>query len=270
MQAEMLSKSALARSLGVSRQSLYYVPKRSRTDEILRDQILSIQDKHPAYGYRRVAWQLGINKKRTARVMKKYHLKARLRRKKRTYLAIFSTIPNRLRDLAVSHPNEAWCGDFTYLWFRGRYIYLATVIDYFTREVIAWQIGLHHTTSLVIDVLEEAKRKREKNPQIFHSDQGSEYTAQECLAWLTKNGILPSNSPKGKPWCNGRQESFFSQFKLEFAKPSCFTTLESLIEAIGKYIHYYNTERIHSAHRTSPRAFFVKCQQKEKPENPRD
>ena len=66
-----------------------------------------------------------------------------------------------------------WAGDFTYLWYRGRYVYLATVLDLFTREIIGWQIRLHHTTRLVIDVLIEAKRKRETSPEMSHSDHGT-------------------------------------------------------------------------------------------------
>ncbi len=70
-----------------------------------------------------------------------------------------------------------------------------------------------------------------------------------------KHGIKPSWSPKGKPWTNGRQESFFSSFKLEFGKPSRFKTIEDLMEGIGTYLHYYNTLRIHSALKMPPRVY---------------
>jgi putative transposase len=83
-------------------------------------------------------------------------------------------------------------------------VYLATVMDSFTREVVAWQLGWHHTSQLDVDALVEAVRKRGRVPQLFHSDQGSEYTSQACVQWLVRQQILPSNSPKGKPWNNGR------------------------------------------------------------------
>lgn len=173
-------------------------------------------------------------------------------------------MPNRLKAACPIAPNVAWAGDFTHLWFKGKAIYLATIIDCFTREIVAWQMGIHHTAGLVIDVLAEAKRKRKRLPYIFHSDQGSEYTSQQCLAWLTKEHILPSWSPKGKPWNNGTQESFFRTFKLEFGRTSQFVTLEALTEAIGKYMHYYNTKRIHRRLKMPPRTFFLKTRNRRK------
>ena len=222
-----VSKSALARSLGISRSSLYYVPKQIVKDINLREKILETLDEHPAYGHKRIALNLGIGKNRALRVMAKFGIRPHILRK-------------------------------TLKYGRKTSIYLATVIDRFTREVISWQIGLHHTTQLVIDVLEDALKKRTSKPQIFHSDQGSEYTSNICLEWIVKHKILPSHSPKSKPWNNGHQESFYGKFKLEFGKPSRHQTIELLIEAIGRHIHYYNTRRIHSALKMPPRVFYEK------------
>ncbi len=252
-----ISKRALARSLGISRSNLYYVPKRPAKDEALRKQLMEIWREHPAYGHRRMAMHLKINKKRILRVMRKFKLYPVLVRKKRSYRQrqTSTVIPNRIKEYRAVSPDTVWVGDFTYLWYCGRYIYLATVLDTFTREVIGWQIGLHHTTQLVVDVLLEARRKRETTPRIFHSDQGSEYASAQCIEWLVANNILPSHSPKGKPWINGRQESFFSSFKLEFGKASRFRTFDKLIEGIGQHIFYYNTKRIHSALKMPPQQF---------------
>ena len=257
--ATTLSKSALARSIGVSRQAMYYQPKRSYLDLVLRDKILHVLDEHPAYGSRPIAWELKINRKRIQRVMRLYSIrpkilpKNRFRGKKRE--DVLGEVPNRANMLCPVKPDAVWAGDFTHLWFKGRNIYLATVIDRYTREIVAWQMGIHHTTGLVIDVLKEGKRKRGRAPQLFHSDQGSEYTSAECLAWLTREQVLPSWSPKGKPWNNGVQESFYRTFKLEFGRTSQFKSLEALTEAIGKYMHYYNTKRIHRRLRMPPQAF---------------
>lgn len=168
------NKTALARSLGISRSTLYYKPKQPEADQRLKEDILAIWPMHPAYGYRRVALHLSINKKRAQRVMHKYGIRPRLIRKRGRYgrKSSASGIPNRLREVRPDHPNMVWAGDFTYLWYKGRYIYLATVLDVFTREIIGWQIGLHHTTRLVIDVLIEAKRKRETMPTMFHIGSG--------------------------------------------------------------------------------------------------
>ena len=267
MEERKISKSALARSLGVSRSSLYYKPKQAFKDNQLREQILHTLIEHTAYGYRRVALALGTGKNRTHRVMMKFGIKAHIRHRRPKYgrKTSVSGIPNRTQGISPIAPNVIWNGDFTYLHFHGRMVYLATVIDRFTREVIAWQIGLHHTTQLVLDVLEEAFRKRENHPYIFHSDQGSEYTANACIEWIIKHKILPSHSPKAKPWKNGHQESFYDKFKLEFGKASRHETIELLIEAIGRYMHYYNTRRIHSALKMPPRVFYEKEMERIKP-----
>lgn len=254
-----MSKSAIARSLGVSRGSLYYVPKQILKDTSLKEKILETLDEHPAYGHKRIALHLDIGKNRALRVMALFGIKPKICRRMPKYGAKTSVsgIPNRTQGISPIAPNVIWVGDFTYLNFHGRMIYLATVIDRFTREVIAWQIGLHHTTQLVLDVLEDAFTKRGR-PHIFHSDQGSEYTSNTCIQWIVDHKILPSHSPKAKPWKNGHQESFFDKFKLEFGKASRHETIEQLIEAIGRYIHYYNTRRIHSALKMPPRIYYMK------------
>jgi transposase InsO family protein len=257
---KQVSKRALARSLGISRSNFYYLPKRPVKDAHLRDRIVGSMNEHPAYGHRRIALDLGIGKNCVYRIMVKFGIKPRVSHRKPKYgrKTSVSGIPNRTKNISPIAPNVIWAGDFTYLHFHGSIIYFATVIDRFTREVIAWEIGLHHTTRLVLDVLEDALKKRKTHPSIFHSDQGSEYTANACIQWIVDHKILPSHSPKGKPWNNGHQESFYDKFKLEFGKPSRHETLESLIEAIGRYIHYYNTRRIHSALKMPPRVFFEK------------
>ena len=255
-----MSKSAIARSLGVSRSSLYYIPKQQKKDEALRDLIINTLTEHVAYGYRRVAIDLGIGKNRAHRVMMKFGIQPKIRHRKSNYgrNKSVSGIPNRTKGISPIAPNVIWVGDFTYLHFHGRIVYLATVIDRYTREVIAWQLGFHHTTQLVLDVLEDALQKRKSKPSIFHSDQGSEYTANACIQWIIDHKILPSHSPKAKPWNNGHQESFFDKFKLEFGKASRHESIEMLTEAIGRYIHYYNTRRIHSALKMPPRKFYEK------------
>lgn len=254
------STSVLARVLSVSRQSLYYMPVREKKDLLLKRKIQAVLEKHPAYGSRPIAWHLGANRKQVQRIMRKFGLEPTIRPKNRylgknTKDSSIKEVPNRMKGMCPVQPNAIWAGDFTHLWFHGRVVYLATVIDVFTREILAWQAGTHHTQSLVLDVLALAKRRKRKTPQIFHTDQGSEYTSQRCLEWLVCHDVKPSWSPKGKPWNNGVQESFFKTFKLEFGKPSLHSTLPDLLEEIGTYVRYYNTERIHSALKMSPHRF---------------
>ena len=219
---ETQSKSTLARNLGVSRSSLYYVPKQPKKDEYLKTAIIAVLSEHPAYGCRRIALTLGTGKNRVHRVMKKFGIKPTIRRKYRKYgtKRAKNGVPNRLPKIDITQPDLAWAGDFTELSFHRQKLYLATVIDCFTREIVGWQLGTNHTTELILDVLKEATRYRDRTPALFHSDQGSEYTAERVIQWLTDHHIVPSHAPVGKPWHNGRQESFFSTFKLEFGKAS--------------------------------------------------
>lgn len=261
-----ISKSSLARSLGISRGSLYYVPRQILKDNILKEKIINTLEEHPAYGHKRIAIHLDIGKNRALRVMALFGIKPKIRRRMPKYGAktSLSGIPNRTQGISPVAPNVIWVGDFTYLHFHGNIVYFATVIDRFTREILAWQVGLHHTTQLILDVLEDAYIKR-GGAYIFHSDQGSEYTSNACIEWLIKHKILPSHSPKSKPWKNGHQESFFDKFKLEFGKASRHETIENLIEAIGRYIHYYNTRRIHTSLKMPPRVFYEKDMGRLKP-----
>lgn len=259
----MPSKTALAKTLGVSRQSLYYKPIRILRDEKMRDDILLTLSKHPGYGHRRLAIELSVNRKRVVRVMRKYNIKPKILRGRRKWVKntteiVMEEIPNRIKNICATQPDVIWVGDFTHLVFHGHEIYMATVMDAYTREVIAWQVAQHHTTDFILSVLEEAKRKRETCPLFFHSDQGSEYTANRSIQWLVRNNIQPSMSPKGKPWNNGKQESFYFTFKSECGVPQKLPHIEDLVEVIGKFINYYNSERIHSVLKMSPRKFYVK------------
>jgi len=250
------SKSALAKELGVSRGMLYYHPKQGDKDEVLRREIEAVMLLHPAYGHQRVALALKISRKRARRVMKIFGLKparrAKTPRKPDDIGRPASKRPDILRVLSPIAPDVVWVADFTYIWFHDRHIYLATVIDRFTREVLGVAVMMEHSAELVCRALKMALLGASTLPLWFHSDQGSEYTSGEAEALLTANGIGISHAPKASPWRNGSQESFFGRFKVEVGDLERFKTLPQLMEAIYIHIAYYNTERIHSAHRTPP------------------
>lgn len=211
---------------------------------------------HPCYGQPRIALEMRRNIKLVKRVMKKYGLKTKKRRKRFRKILDekkpFSGIPNRIKNVSPICPNAIWVGDFTELNFHGIRIFLATVIDRYTREVIGWTIGTHHSAQLVIDALEHA-RVRGGIPIVFHSDQGSEYDSVACRAWLLAHGILPSHSKKSSPWENGHQESFFGRFKEELGNIYRFKSLDELIEAIHRQINYYNNKRMHRSIKMTPK-----------------
>ena len=260
MSSAKATKTALAKKLGISRSTLYYKPKKPPSDEMLRAKIAAVMEEHAAYGSRRVAIHLGMNRKPIARVMHIFGLLPRIRRgvrfTKPDDLGRPETfIPNVLKSLCPLRANVVWAGDFTYLWHVDRFWYVATVIDVHTREILGWHVANHHTTALIMEAFKDAVRRTAAAPTWFHSDQGSEYVSGAYESLLDLYGTSASQSRKGSPWQNGFQESFYSGFKLELGDIRRFAHVGQLIEAVHGQIAYYNTRRIHSAIRMPPAAF---------------
>jgi len=253
------SKKELAKQLGISRQSLYYQPKMPEKDLKLKTEIEKTMAKHKSYGHKRIAIELKINKKRVLRVMKLFNLKPQRKRlKKPEKLDDLNqapmNIPNLIQGTIIDAPNKVWVSDFTYLPYFWRFVYLSTLEDVFTRQIVGWEISVRHNIDLISKALLNAL-EHYSAPQIIHSDQGSEYRSKKYLNLLKSFDIKPSMSEKASPWQNGHQESFYSEFKLELGHPECYPTLGELIEAIAKQIHYYNYERIHTALKCPPAVF---------------
>lgn len=253
------NKSALARKAGCARSTLYYKPKKPPKDEQLKKRILAVLDDHPAYGHKRIAMELGLNKKPVLRVMNAHGIRPRLIRGKPTKQADLgnppTNIPNTAKTICPIRPNVLWAGDFTYMAWHGGFVYVATVLDVYTREIVGWHIGLRHTTHLVIEALLDALKRTGSRPQIFHSDQGSEYVSGDYEKMLGNLDIIPSHAQKSSPWQNGYQESFYSQFKLELGNPKKYLLLGELAEAVHRQICYYNLRRIHTALKMPPSRF---------------
>lgn len=147
--------------------------------------------------------------------------------------------------------------DFTYLWFHGMWVYLATVLDIKTRRIIGWSISLRHDSELTYAALLDALSK-ESPPRILHNDQGSEYLSYKLHDLCSKLEITLSCSDKGSPWQNGFEERFYSTFKDELGPVSRFNDLAALHEGIALTIYYYNNQRIHTALRMSPAQYAKK------------
>jgi transposase InsO family protein len=160
------------------------------------------------------------------------------------------------RKLTAAYLHHIWAEDFTYLWFQGRWYYLATIIDLYSRQIVGWALSDHHDTDLITATLVDAL-SRHPSPALCHQDQGSEYTSERYDIIALSLGIELSFSVKGHPWENGFQESFYRYFKIELGakKLDRFVDIGELSEAIAKQIQYYNTERIHSALGMSPLTF---------------
>lgn len=263
-------RAKLARAFGVPRSTSYYQPDTAKPEagQQLLERIQAVMAEHPAYGHKRIALELGVGKNRIRRLMKTNGLQPRLRRKTwrpggRTAQDKAPAIRNNLIATVVpKRPGHIWASDFTYLKFHGKWYYLATVIDVFTRRIVGWQLGARHTATLIHQAVCEVL-SREPAPLYVHSDQGSEYTAGETIRLLEATGARVSFSAKGSPWQNGFQESFYQNFKLELGNPNQYETVAGLYEAIARQVYYYNHTRIHTALKTTPVRYYETYQEKQ-------
>ncbi len=260
MESLNITKTAIARKLGISRSSLYYHQKKPPKELALKQEIETVMRANTAYGYRRVALALGKDEKKIRRVMRKFGLRPTVRRGRRPFKPDDMGQKEQGKEniaiqLCPIAANVLWAGDFTYIWFWGRFWYVATVIDVFTREIIGWHIANHHTTALITAAFKDAVKRTGHTPCWFHSDQGSEYVSGEYETLLMAYGVAPSCSRKSSPWQNGFQESFYSNFKLELGQVHRFTTIGELIEAVHQQIAYYNQKRIHTTIKMPPMIF---------------
>lgn len=244
---------------------MYYQPRLPDKDWQLKIKIEAVLEEHKDYGYRRVAQALERNHKPVQRVMQKFGLKAYRRRgkkwrqQKKTAVAHY---PNLLREVVPTYPGHIWVADFTYLPWRGGFIYLATVMDVFTREIVGWSLAVNHSLPLVQQALFMALSHHPR-PDVFHSDNGSEYAAAVFTGALTELGSTISRITPGCPWENGYQESFYGRFKLSLGDPNRFHSLGELVYAVYQELYRYNQSRIHSA-LSMPPVIFRKLHLQEK------
>jgi len=249
-------KTVLAKEMGVSRRSMYYRPKLPDKDWALKVEIEGILREHPAYGHKRLALALRLNKKRILRVMHLFGLKPYRRRGKKWHKPKERSdiYPNLLLVYHPEYEHHIWVADFTHIAFKGTWVYLATVMDLFTRSIVGFSILTNHSVALVIGALLSALHHAPR-PFVFHSDNGSEYDAEDFKTILRSLGAQISRSAPGCPWENGYQESFYGKFKVDLGDPNRFATLGELVYEIYRTIYVYNTTRIHTALKMSPREF---------------
>lgn len=159
---------------------------------------------------------------------------------------------NLIRDIKQPQFNQIWSSDLTYIKHKGKFLYLATIQDISTKEIISFNLGSKHDSNLVLKTAIDAVNTVGKSPTIFHSDRGNEFLAQKCVDFFQSNGTQISVSDPGSPWQNGHSESFFSRFKCEFGDFNQFEDIGQLTEYIYNQISYYNNERIVTRLKMSP------------------
>jgi len=249
-------KTLRARELGVSRGTLYYKPKKPERDWQLKCLIEEVLRGHPSYGSPRISLELKRNHKPIERVMKIFGIKAYRRRGKKWKKTknIKVIYPNLLLKEYPAYENHIWASDFTCIPFQGRTVYLATILDLFTRKVVGLSVFTTHAVQLVLSAYLNALHANSR-PKIFHSDNGSEYNSAIFIEALETVGVEISRSKPGCPWENGYQESFYDKFKIDLGDPNRFKTLGELVYEIYRTVWRYNNERIHTALKMPPQQF---------------
>ena len=265
--------AALCRLLAVSPSGFYAAQGRPRSPHAGRDDKLAeqVMKAHTAskcrYGSPRVHAELKaagerVGRKRVARLMREKRLVARMRRRFRTTTDSkhdFPIAPNVLdRDFTASAPDRAWVTDITFLWTAQGWLYLAAILDLFSRRVVGWATSQNVDRHLALAALDTAlARRRPAAGLVHHSDRGSTYASSDYRKALDARGLECSMSRKGDCWDNAVAESFFSTLKRELEGIDDFESRAGATLSIGHYIDgFYNIQRRHSAiNYTSPIEF---------------
>ena len=191
-----------------------------------------------------------MNLKKIRRIMRKYDIKVRYHKVFKTNMnqkRIEENVrPNLLkRNFNAERINQKWSTDITYIIYNGKRAYLSSIMDLYTRNIIAYKISYHMDNKLVMDTLNEAIcEQKDVHGVILHSDQGFQYTSDEYRAICEANGIIISMSPKGSPVDNSPIESFHSNLKRETLRSYHITSLKEYIDLVKEWILFYNTNRI--------------------------
>ena len=234
--------------------------RRHLSDEALLVHIrAAYAENHGAYGWPRIWRQLRaqgirVGKQRVQRLMQEHGIQARGKRRFRVMTTDsrhdLPIAPNLLdRNFTVAAPNTAWSGDITYIATEEGWLYLAVVIDLFSRQVVGWSMRPDMRRNLVIDALEMAwyqRRPDKKAGLIFHSDRGSQYASDDFRQLLEEYGITPSMSRKGNCWDNACSETLFGSLKVERLHGQRFATIRQAKDATIAWLLWYNQTRLHS------------------------
>ena len=259
---ELGSISKACQVAGFASSSYYYKPNperrrhREADDEQLRQQIERIHEEFPGYGCRRLTKELRrrgqkVGMKRIQRVMKKFGLQPITWRTfvrttdSRHKLPVY---PNLLKNRQVRTVNQVWVADITYIRIRSSFVYLAALLDLYSRRIVGWAISKRIDTELCLTALQMALEKRRARGCIHHSDRGVQYASSRYVHLLRQHGLQISMSAKGNPYDNAFMESFYKTVKYEEVHLWNYETYEDVIERLPFFLEeVYNQKRLHSS-----------------------
>lgn len=251
-QAHTLSLSRQCELLKLNRSSLYYQPREDTRKEKIREKIQAIFEEIPSYGYLKVHREL---QERGMSVSPNTVLTYRQQLGLKAVLAVRAPYTSakarehpihayKLKDVEITHANQVWSTDITYIRIKGGFVYLAAIIDWYSKAVLSWRISNTMDTDLVMSVLEDALRLYGQ-PEIFNTDQGSQYTSHIHTERLRTLGVVISMNGAGRSTDNICIERFWRSAKVEKIYLQEYEKVSSLREDVREYITFYNQRRFH-------------------------
>jgi putative transposase len=238
--------------LGFVRSTYYYKPIENEVDEIYKKLIFEEYRKSPFFGYRKITKALQkkghvINRKRVLRLMRDMGIQAIYPKPNLSKASPdHKKYPYLLRGLVIDHPNQVWATDITYIKLMGGFIYLVAIIDLYSRKVLSWRISNTMDVTFCLDALEEAFKKYGK-PEIFNSDQGSQFTSIDFISKLESKKIKISMDGKGRALDNIYVERLWRSLKYEDIYIQEYETVAECTLGVRKYFEFYNAERFHQS-----------------------
>jgi putative transposase len=239
--------------MGIPRSSFYYRPKLQDESKV-ENAILEVAGAWPVYGYRRITAQLrredwNINHKRVYRIMQKMGLQGQIKRKKRYTTNSkhhYKRFPNLIKEKTIYRPDQVWASDITYVRLKRGFVYLAVIVDVFTRCVRGWHLSHDLDQGLTLTALDKALEKGK--PEIHHSDQGLQYAAREYINTLQNAGVRISMTDRGAAWQNGHVERLIRTIKEEEVDLTEYQDYWDAYRQICRFLEdVYMHKRIHSS-----------------------
>jgi transposase InsO family protein len=258
---ETFGVEPICRALRVPVSTYYARRSRVPSRRELEDRQLLLEIEAARSGYRRVygarkTWKqlrrrgIDVGRDQVARVMRQHGLTGKLRGRKRTTTIADETARQARdlleRDFTASAPNEKWVADLTYVRSLGGFLYLAFILDCYSRLIVGWQLASHMRADLVVDALEMANALRRPDAGLIaHSDRGSQYRSLRYTGRLDELGIAPSVGSKGDAYDNAMAEAWVATFKNELVEGRRFPSYEHAEHETLNWIRFYNGERLH-------------------------